>query len=570
MTKYRQECLQKATKHCLYAFCLCAVLIILPELSDAKEDRPCSPHTNISTIRPPVCASCKQRCGRVVDLKNQTSCSCDDHCLLYNDCCYDVSSVCPQEYKMAKKTRRPKGDRPRCSKIELNKGYNWEHKYLIVRSCKGYTSPCSRSKTSPYDYIPVVDPTTGMHFNNVKCAWCNGARKLVPWKVKATCKRMKLRVGEKDIVYMKKIDKFELLKEAIRKPVRQAQCRVEFQPPRNVRQPRKCLSDIARKCSETCENEDLKLRCEKGPLNYFASGSAQYRNHECLLCTNKWPLVYGCGAQGRLPPDPWVTRHSLSLLFDFDPRDGLKLGSKSADPPTCDEGYFWIEFKCRKLSMSPDIASGGNSSCKFVEFQSTEYILMLNGTLNVIASRKSYQVNEWKLVNGTMFICVNQEQPRRKSVGLGWTTLILLALSCTALSFRVLLHLLLPELQNLAGRMQTSLAAAMLTGKIAILCGPSQGPGTTGCHLVAALKHWALLAMFAWMSSVAVDIFRMLWMSTKLTRIENKKHTFLFFSIFAWGTPLFFLIVGEILNYTSRYEYLQPQYGMNYCWFNQR
>ena len=40
-------------------------------------------------------SSCQDRCGQVFSNEAEFSCSCDEHCRLFGDCCQDVTDACP-------------------------------------------------------------------------------------------------------------------------------------------------------------------------------------------------------------------------------------------------------------------------------------------------------------------------------------------------------------------------------------------------------------------------------------------------------------------------------------------
>ena len=640
------------------------IFVIFLTVNQSLAWHPCWKNTTLSMLDPPACASCRSRCGRVTDLQNQPSCSCDDQCFIYGDCCYDMSSECPDEYAFSRHTTEVHN--ATCRSVTVNSDPEWKFMYMVVSYCKSDPQACTWSSKSPYDFIPVVDRQTGIHYVNVKCAVCNGAESLVPWRSNITCRERFISVNGNRSTNFKKIETMTLIREAVRNPLKTAQCRLDLYPPAEIKQPRRCLpfSKFEFNCVKPCENDDLTHACEHLSTNYFHIGKKIYRNHYCALCTKRYRSLR-CGVGDGLireTSEPWSTRFEMSLIFDFDPNDGLQVGESQVSALKCPTGEKWLNFRCRRMAhdqLNPPMVDGATlcntevdnllmefvadaihnetnvnvnvklsfsspsvlflvfsnktlnsldiselekttrqyvthkvlsvcgsderfnvssvkiqvlqlrNDCSFLAHDTSEFEILTNETLLMKDTDTIFDKSGWYIYNGTTFICTKQKHPER-SIALGILTIILLVISVLALTIRIITHFLLAELQNDAGRVQTSLASAMWLAYLTLLIGPTLNRGSTGCHILAVFRHWALLAMFSWMSVVSVDIWRMLWLSSKLFKMQEKGITFIYFSIFAWVSPALFVVIGEILNFLPVDTRFQPQYGTSICWFNQR
>ena len=655
----------------------------------------CSVNSSLEGLEPPACASCDMRCGRAVDLDNQGSCSCDPQCIMYGDCCHDFHQSCPAEATEAGNQTNFPGDKPTCEQLEVNKGMDWKYKYLVISTCQGQIEPCRRSNDSPYDYLPIVDAKTGLNYVNIKCAICNNASvtDLKPWSATGNCRKPEISVGRKKVL-LRHINSELLLNESVKHPLKTAKCRLDILPPRRITTPRRCVKKekLVKDCPKSCSNRELRQGCEQGHTNYFMSRSKIYKNYHCVMCHQAFRAARCVNTDPRATDgDPWIKRHSMPILFDFDPRDGLLVGRRKAVTPKCPPSYKWVEYQCRRvfqkttpnpfktnmkngnqrvqsltarntsfnqtmeiytfrnflddiyknishfmkknniqaqIQFHADVAEnnvnmsvlitqkpGGIFSnlshvkfsvkqrvdniyssydfdrtfyinvsifvnehpstylqehCSYVKYDESEFQILNNDTL--IINERIFNSSSWFTFNGSSWICTSPSPLNHIGVswGLGLTTLCLLTLSAAALTIRILLHLVLPELQNAAGRVQTCLALAMLIAILCLLIAPVLPPRTTICHIGGLVSHWALLAMFSWMTAVSLDIWRMVWLSSRFYKVYHRKGTFLKFSLFAWVTPTMIVGASETLNLLSPDSRFRPQYGIDLCWINQR
>ena len=67
-----------------------------PPMFMCFEDK-CDPSCGTNSFIQRTCPTCSQLgCGNIIDIDQNTHCSCDSRCLIYGDCCSDFSEVCLQ------------------------------------------------------------------------------------------------------------------------------------------------------------------------------------------------------------------------------------------------------------------------------------------------------------------------------------------------------------------------------------------------------------------------------------------------------------------------------------------
>ncbi|CAL1283298.1 unnamed protein product [Larinioides sclopetarius] len=157
-------------------------------------------------------------------------------------------------------------------------------------------------------------------------------------------------------------------------------------------------------------------------------------------------------------------------------------------------------------------------------------------------------------------------------------TLAIVSLVGTSISFFcILLHIAMfmafKKLRNLPGYCLFSLCVALV---IAYLCTfiPYSRKKPTDCKAVGVIKAFAFLASFYWMNVMSYDIWRSLRLATAKLRLTGDKPMmtrFAMYSSYAWGIPLFIMIVGIIVdnspNSDEKYKLIIKD---DSCWFYYR
>ena len=319
----------------------------------------------------PNCSSCVKRCNSITNFNSQAYCSCDPGCVAYGDCCVDFEQRCPVQFEASSSLRTHfQYRKTECFPIRTvpfsarntvgirvidpsSTGYNF------VAVCRQTGVVCKR--ISPYDLlepnlaIPVTDTETGVNYVNYECAKCNNVLRVTPWIPQMVC-------DSETVSYLQKgnitIDTEEKLRMYL------SLCQINYMIPQNVKARSFCRS-FDRKCSPTCTHIDLVNLCENSyTVNYVKTeGSKIYANVYCAHCAEETVAPLKCAfSPGKFPilppifpkpqPKPEARQFSLSLLFDFNPSEGVTVGRKA-----CPAGQKWIAASqgCRQETCPDDL-----------------------------------------------------------------------------------------------------------------------------------------------------------------------------------------------------------------------
>ena len=148
----------------------------------------CETTPPIPLPEPVDCPTCLDQCGSTSCPNNMCEtvrlCSCDHLCIFFNDCCDGFEENCPGEYKNAMKIQ---GDL-RSFKAEMLECFTTRQLHqtnmrpiaipMVTKCTNGIECPRADSEWNLLpnlnEYIPVMDPVTGLQFVSYECAKCNG------------------------------------------------------------------------------------------------------------------------------------------------------------------------------------------------------------------------------------------------------------------------------------------------------------------------------------------------------------------------------------------------------------
>ena len=325
----------------------------------------------------PSCASCLGKCGNIskVDPFSPQGCSCDSSCVTYRDCCHDFATHCPQE---AKESPDLIMDQPASCRTIQGVTHHDED-YLLIGSCQRNETACRISKDSLNSFVPVFDVERKLHFVNLNCAVCNGAKRVVPWKNILTCLK-EVPQHRQNLSETITKDEFDELWKV---------CKVDLIPDEaTMEKPRTCVAPQwirSRPCDISCEGTEFEKLCygSNGHKTYLEARGFSFSNFFCLLCVEPVPndvlkKVTDCFIDvpvNRIAP-PSFKYFSFRLLFDVDLRHGLTVGEEPV--PDCGENQLWVETeqRCRVLYSPSEMETYNETSGDLhIVFQ------ILNGTL---------------------------------------------------------------------------------------------------------------------------------------------------------------------------------------------
>ena len=345
----------------------------------------CSPTVSVPDTTYLNCSSCLNRCDKIKNFLANEFCSCDSNCVAYGDCCVDFEKMCPEQFKGSSSLRRHfRHRKTECFEIKevpfsetnvvgIREISRRRPEYNFVAVCGQTGVVCNR--TSPYDLlepnlaIPVTDTETGVSYVNYECAKCNDVVMVTPWIPQLACDPSRVPFIQNETFRIDAEDKLHSYLSS---------CQVNFMVPPNVKARPYC-GEFTRKCSPKCNRPDIISLCENSYVVDYVKpgrgwGGQFYNNLHCALCAGEVAESLTCAEIGVIyGAEPPLRQFSLSLLFDFNPSEGVTVGRKA-----CSVGYKWTPMseECRKVVCPGDM--------RFVDN------ICLAGTLNMTLSASMY------------------------------------------------------------------------------------------------------------------------------------------------------------------------------------
>ena len=295
----------------------------------------------------------------------EESCSCDQLCLIYGDCCYDFVQMCPEEASSGERLRKKFGIKryptSTCvswieetqfkKKLELNRENYDEHSFhvyswdtSVIGVCFKTGKICRSTETNLKNYemlnaqLPVIDTKTGVNYINYECARCNveNTTTIEPWKYSLNCSSL-----SNDTALPHKLPK----------NIAEQRCNIVLLSPKKARY---CFSTNLQ-CHTNCKNKHLFDQCH-GPTQRIVTTDKNdtdilFRNEYCAMChfDSLQSITFQMTCHHTIAmPLPKLIHFSLHIFFKFDPRTGF-LNHKGESEETCstDEFYIAKEKKCR-------------------------------------------------------------------------------------------------------------------------------------------------------------------------------------------------------------------------------
>ena len=536
------------------------------------------------------------------------NCMCDDDCAIYGDCCADAKQLNISFSKLAM-------DKFKCVTLR-----QFGSNYMVAKCPKDFDDETVRMNCEndlaevqdqdPLLNIPVTNKKSRLTYRNYFCAICNddfNEEHLRAWQPRIECPDYLLKTPieeiKDNIIWNEEKSGWGFEMDGTNGK-KWYQCVIDPYIPLD-------LEFFVRPCHpwiSNCTIDDPVLAdfCS-AYAGYVAVNTQIYRNIHCALCNNETSDAYiACDDYLRLrSSDTWNDFNPIafSVLFDLNDGDGVgRVGSK------CGLGKLYDPFfkKCRRMycpgkdvvlkdgvcvpKVTDVIFNVSTSVPPFndyntsLEFQSCpkfmlskgDYDLKENNTLFVPVYGKSFDPNEYELVNDTVFICSDWVTEVSKfDPALGWVTLICVIISEICLLIHIIFGFVTPDFKNLSGKNLQSLCLSLFFAFGFFLCAQFVPSYSEYCVIVAVLIHYFFLAAFCWSSVLAFDVYRTLLVATTQLRSPSGKSTkFILYSLWSWLVPLLFVGISSVVewgdtNFNIAPSY-HPHYGKHICWFGQR
>ncbi len=306
-----------------------------------------------------ACASCEGRCGEIIHVNqsgivfnSRYTCSCDDLCMTYGDCCEDIY-VCPEQFAKARKMSASYPNTySSCESLNVD-AFNLLAGYisdsLVYSLCPGDQYACIRSATDWISLIPVVDQDAGIFFINAKCALCNGVIKIEMLQSTLVCPKdihqemfqsinNHTRMRIQNITNAMKTGNVPTEEDMITL-LEEAKCLFKFTP-HNNQNIHICLTRLMFHCSNaSCANQDIVSRCQDVSQAYVM-GSFTYKNIFCVLCFEPTSAMPTCGYLLLDYSHNAYRQLAFPLLMNFRSESGLQFAV--SDIPNCPEETIWL------------------------------------------------------------------------------------------------------------------------------------------------------------------------------------------------------------------------------------
>ena len=339
---------------------------------------------------------------------------------------------------------------------------------------KAFEKLCqNRNKSDPISFVPVTENSTGFSYSNVYCAICNGVKNFSYWYVKIHF----LNEYDKWVAERDKVPTTRLMEKNAWSAVIPSHYSKEF-----------CI----RNPSMTTTYNELLSFCFAYAMPVFDySNNELRRNPHCkqssfdLYYSKSYELVEcnkgSDGSSGPDPPDPFPL--SLTSLFPFDKYPTQPIPTRKPQPPP----------------------PGGvaNTSCfQWMRYNSSEYVMYQNKTVLVL----SLKHGDYSKIKHKVYVCNNTFSPNRNKMDISTLiTYVCSTISLISLLFFLITNLLFRELRSLHFKNLMSLSCALIIFH-SVFFALYQTKITWVCDVITGLLHYALLAMFTWMSVVGYDV----------------------------------------------------------------
>lgn len=123
-------------------------------------------------------------------------------------------------------------------------------------------------------------------------------------------------------------------------------------------------------------------------------------------------------------------------------------------------------------------------------------------------------------------------------------------LSLICIILMIMIHILFSKLRNIYGFCIVSLLAMLFVSLVLFMLSTLSQMVDGLAQFVVAISHYAWLSAFAWMTVISFHVshtFGSKFVANRMSRISNRKEVLLY-SLFGWGIPLPFLLIGISLH----------------------
>ncbi|XP_055619910.1 G-protein coupled receptor Mth2-like isoform X2 [Toxorhynchites rutilus septentrionalis] len=137
-----------------------------------------------------------------------------------------------------------------------------------------------------------------------------------------------------------------------------------------------------------------------------------------------------------------------------------------------------------------------------------------------------------------------------------------IVLSIPFLVATLLIYACIPDLRNIHGKSLICYVLALTIAYVVLLL-INFNIAIIPCNVQGYVLYFSVLVSFFWLNVMCFDIF---WTFSSGVVIKNERKRFIYYSIYAWGSPMFILGLALLFDHTDLVEEeYRPRFGMEGC-----
>ncbi|XP_055619911.1 G-protein coupled receptor Mth2-like isoform X3 [Toxorhynchites rutilus septentrionalis] len=149
-----------------------------------------------------------------------------------------------------------------------------------------------------------------------------------------------------------------------------------------------------------------------------------------------------------------------------------------------------------------------------------------------------------------------------KNISLSYSSIIGIVLSIPFLVATLLIYACIPDLRNIHGKSLICYVLALTIAYVVLLL-INFNIAIIPCNVQGYVLYFSVLVSFFWLNVMCFDIF---WTFSSGVVIKNERKRFIYYSIYAWGSPMFILGLALLFDHTDLVEEeYRPRFGMEGC-----
>ncbi|XP_036362868.1 probable G-protein coupled receptor Mth-like 12 [Octopus sinensis] len=378
--------------------------------------------------------------------------------------------------------------------------------------------------------IPALGKKTKRLYRNLFCALCNGEEYLL-WTVHYKCKhRMNI-----DLSLFSQM-------------LRNNHCNVSIEAPFNFKDYQYPCTDYVSSCPIKLTNATLVSSCMFEPMSMVTSNGTNFRNIHCAICNSVDINDTECNITVSREMTYEIEVYTFETIFNYNNNTVEVLYAsteknyiKKLSP--CSHGFVYDELKneCRQVEFNFVL------NCTTKRLEESEYHITSDGFLYLNSSQTWLNQSEFSRDPQGISICVNDHETRGQIGVLFSLMYIGLLSSVVAIFITITVYLCIPELRTLPGKLIMGLLFSMFVIEFFFLI-VRFTKIRIPCFVLHPLLHYLILTPVLWMNVISFDALYTFSGIIKFPVAGKQGKRFIFYSLYAWITPLAIVIVALLFS----------------------